>query len=339
MHREESELIMKAVILEQTGPDWRLALTHDRPIPDLGANELLVRVHAAGLNPSDFKTAEFMPSSMNEPPIVLGIDVAGVVEACGNGAKGFSVGDRVCYLGGVGGRNGGFAEYATVDASAVARLPQSIPFHEAAAVPASGYTAYQTVMQKLRPYPGSVCLVHGGAGGVGSFAIQLSKLCNSEVIATCSQDDIPYVMALGADYAIDYRSDDINGRLLEITNGRGVDFVLNSLETERVNEDVDILTFNGALAFLSKGPDFSRIAPFDRCLTFHEIATGAAYWQSDSRAVRNLSIIGNELLGLIADGDIVLPRIRNISLDEVFATLKGMEAGSIKGKTVAILND
>ncbi|WP_411341849.1 NADP-dependent oxidoreductase [Sphingopyxis sp. J-6] len=183
-----------------------------RPVP--GAGDVLVRVHAAGLNPVDFKTRDGMLKVVQgyDLPVVMGNELAGTVEHCGHGAAAFKPGDRV-FARVPKGRMGAFAEYAAIPASHLALLPASIDFETAAGVPLAGLTALQALRDELRLKPGSRVFIPGGAGGVGTFAIQIAKWLGAEVTTTASPRGRALVERLGADRVIDYTTQNFENEI------------------------------------------------------------------------------------------------------------------------------
>ncbi len=195
---------MRALLLTRYGgPD--AAELSEVPRPDAGAGEVLVRVCAAGLNPVDFKTRQGMlkPVQRYSLPVVMGNELAGVVEACGDGVTRFSVGGRV-FARMPKGAMGAFADYAVVPQGVLAHMPASLDFEAAAGIPLAGLTALQALRDELKLAPGSRVFIPGGAGGVGTFAIQIAKWLGAEVTTTASPRGRALVERLGADVVIDY---------------------------------------------------------------------------------------------------------------------------------------
>ncbi len=201
---------MKAYVLKSYGgPD--VASISDIAVPECGANDVLVKVAAAGLNPVDFKIRQGKLKAINRLsfPHILGNEAAGTVSAVGKNVANFKVGDEV-YFRCEKNRMGAFAEYVAVDQSVVAPMPEGLDFTSAAAVPLAALTALQILRDELRVAPGMRILITGGAGGVGTFAIQLAKLMGAHVITTASENGAALVKSLGADQIIDYRNEDFS---------------------------------------------------------------------------------------------------------------------------------
>lgn len=197
-------MTMKAFVLTRYGGPEAAEL-RDVSRPDAGRGEVLVRVHAAGLNPVDFKTRQGKLRVVQRYPlpIVMGNELAGVVEQCGEGVALFAPGDRV-FARMPKGLMGAFAEYAVVPENLLARMPPSLDFDVAAGVPLAGLTALQALRDELGLEKGSRVFIPGGAGGVGTFAIQLAKWLGAEVTTTASSRGRSLVERLGADVVIDY---------------------------------------------------------------------------------------------------------------------------------------
>ncbi|MDE5092335.1 MAG: zinc-binding dehydrogenase, partial [Trichodesmium sp. St18_bin3_1_1] len=220
---------MKALVLEKPGIPDSLYIT-EIPLPQPAAGEIRVQVHAVGLNPVDYKLAAGGFSTWSYP-FILGLDVAGVVDAVGADVTEWQVGEQIYYHGNLS-KPGGYAEYTNANALAVAPLPEGISFAKAAAILCAGFTAYHALHHRLHIQSKQTILIHGGAGGVGSFALQLAYLAGLEVITTCSQSNFDYVQKLGAKHLIDYKKQDVVIRVKEITNDRGVDAILDTVGSE-----------------------------------------------------------------------------------------------------------
>jgi NADPH:quinone reductase-like Zn-dependent oxidoreductase len=179
------------------------------PVPEPQSGEVLVRVHAAGVNPIDWKIRAGYLQQMKllQLPFTLGGDFSGVVQAVGKDVAGCKVGDEVYGQASVFSHgSGSFAEFCLARAGAVALKPCSVSHFEACGLPTAGVSALQALMESLRLSAGQKILINGGASNIGSISIQLAKHLGAHVVTTASADDIPYVQGLGADEVIDYRS-------------------------------------------------------------------------------------------------------------------------------------
>jgi len=229
---------MKAVrIHEYGGPE--VLKYEDVPKPEPERGEILVRVRTAGVNPVDWKIREGLVRR-HPLPMILGWDLAGVVEAAGQDATRFKVGDEV-YSSPSGSRDGVYAEYAAVPDSEVAFKPKSLDFIHAAAVPLAGLTAWQALFDVADLSSGQTVLIHGAAGGVGHYAVQFAKWKGAEVIGTATGDGVDLVRELGADEVIDYKHKRFEDEV------RDVDVVLDLIGGETQQRSWGVLKKGGIL--------------------------------------------------------------------------------------------
>ncbi|HEX4039627.1 MAG TPA: NADP-dependent oxidoreductase [Acidobacteriaceae bacterium] len=193
---------MKAIRIHQYGGPEVLTLD-ETPRPEPGPGQVLVRVHAAGVNPADWKVRagyfkEFLPLQL---PAILGFDLAGEVEAAGPGVAGFSKGVQV-----YGTAMGTYAEYVAANVAEIAPRPRSLDYVRSASIPVSAQTAWQALFDAGGLKAGQTVLIHGATGGVGSFAVQLAKAKGAHVLGTASARNQAYLRELGADEPIDYET-------------------------------------------------------------------------------------------------------------------------------------
>jgi NADPH2:quinone reductase len=216
---------MKAAVLETHGS---LRLTEvGRPVPQAG--EVLVRVKASGVNPLDLKIKAGQAAHARHPlPAILGIDLAGVVEAVGPGVAAFKAGDEVYGMtGGVGGVPGSLAEFAAVDARLLAPKPANLSMREAAALPLVFITAWEGLVDRVKLESGKTVLVIGGAGGVGHMAVQIAVARGAKVFAIDAAAKADYLRGLGA-LPVD-RAQSIDAIVAEHSGGRGFDVVYDTI--------------------------------------------------------------------------------------------------------------
>src|ERR1700761_5179343 len=189
--------MMRAAILDEAKAPFRLASVA-RPKP--AAGEVLVRIKASAVNPLDTKIRAGAAAHARHPyPAILGIDLAGTVEAVGPDVTAFREGDEVYGMtGGVGGVQGSLAEFAAVDAALLAPKPATLTMREAAALPLIFITAWEGLVDRAHVQPGERVLVHGGAGGVGHIAVQLANAFGAKSFATGSAESLPFIERLGA---------------------------------------------------------------------------------------------------------------------------------------------
>jgi NADPH2:quinone reductase len=217
---------MKAAVLENYGAPFRLTDVA-RPAPRAG--QVLVRIMASGVNPLDLKIrAGAAEHARHALPAILGIDLAGVVDAVGPGVTTFRVGDEVYGMtGGVGGVQGSLAEYAAVDADLLALKPSHFTMREAASLPLVFITAWEGLVDRAHMSAGQTVLVQGGAGGVGSIAIQIARAFNATVFATGAASRASVIEQLGAT-PIDHTKMQVEDYVAAFTSGRGFDVVYDT---------------------------------------------------------------------------------------------------------------
>jgi NADPH:quinone reductase-like Zn-dependent oxidoreductase len=218
--------------------------------PELRDDDVLVEIHAAGVNQLDSKVrdGEFKLILPYRPPFIVGHDVAGIVVKIGNWVRGFKPGDEI-YARPRDGRIGTFAELIAVSEADVALEPQDLTLEEAASIPLVGLTAWQVLVEKANLQNGQKVLIHAGSGGVGTFAIQLAKHLGAMVATTTSTANIELVKSLGADVVIDYTKQKFEKVLT------GYDVVLNSLGPETLEKPLSVLKPGGKLISISGPPD------------------------------------------------------------------------------------
>jgi len=253
--------MMRAVVAEGSGGPEVLKVVQ-RPVPAPKEGEILVRVRAAGVNRPDVIQRQGGYPPPPGAPDILGLEIAGDVAATGPDAVRFSVGEPVMAL--VPG--GGYAEYAVVHESNALPIPPRLSFEEAGAIPETYFTVWTNVFERGSLKPGETLLVHGGTSGIGTTAIQLAKAFGATVIATAgSQDKCDACLRLGADVAINYRSQDFVTAAKEATGGRGVDVILDMVGGDYISRNYEAAALDGRIvqiAFL-QGPkaevDFRRL--------------------------------------------------------------------------------
>ena len=322
---------MKALLLSAAGPISNLSVG-ELPLPEPGPNEIRVKVHAVSLNPVDYKTAGRGNDAWNYPH-VLGLDVAGVVDAVGSDVEQWNPFDRVFYHGDLN-KAGGYAEYAITTAHTTARIPENVSFADAAAIPCAGLTAYEAVVRRLDVQPEHTVWMQGGAGGVGGFAIQICKNIGATVITTASAHNHDFVKSLGADHAIDYNTENVVERIMEITNGLGVDRVLGAVDVNTANEGVEVLKFRGGIACVAGMPTIDDTT-FAGAKSIHNIAYGGAHPSTNKAAQVDLASMAEEMIALVADKKIDTMIEQTITMEDIPEGLAQLQTRHVKGKIIA----
>lgn len=238
---------MKAMVIREFGGPERFEAT-DMPKPTPEKHEVLVRVRAASVNPVDYKIRTSGAWAGLPQPSILGYDAAGVVEAVGSNVTHLSPGDEVFYAARIFGRQGTYAEYHVEDADIVARKPPELGFEQAASLPLAGMTAYDAVITFFATKPGDTVLIHAGAGGVGSLAVQLAKAAGARVLATGSRENAELIRSFGADAVIDYRAQKFEDEVLRLTDGRGADAAFDTVGGDTTPRNIGCVRPYGKLA-------------------------------------------------------------------------------------------
>ena len=239
---------MKAFIVDRYGKgSGRLG---EMPEPELREDDVLVQVHAAGVNPLDSKirNGEFKLLLPYRLPLILGNEAAGVVLRVGSRVQRFKPGDEV-YARPDKDRIGTFAELIAINEADVALKPKTLSMEEAASIPLVALTAWQALVERAKLKRGDKVLIHAGSGGVGTIAIQLAKHLGALVATTTSSSNVDFVKSLGADVVVDYKKDDFEKTL------RDYDAVLNSLDAQTLRKSLNVLKPHGKLISISGPPD------------------------------------------------------------------------------------
>lgn len=326
---------MKALLLDSPGAPGTLRVG-EVAVPQPGPGEVRVQVQAAGLNPVDYKMMAGGVSSWRYP-FIPGLDVAGVIDAVGDGVEGWQQGDAVFYHGNYG-RPGGFAEFTVTTARTLVRTPRGLSAIDTAALPCAGFTAYQALVEKLHIQSGQTILVQGGAGGVGGFAIQIAAKLGLEVITTAASRNAEWVKSLGASWCIDYTTESTIERIAQITNGKGVDAIIDTVGAETATEGLDMLAFNGGIACVAQLPDLDKFKRLGQALSLHDIALGGVYRSGNPKAIDRLGVTGQRFADFTSSRAIDPMVTEVITLEQIPEALTRLSKRNIRGKIVAKVN-
>jgi NADPH:quinone reductase-like Zn-dependent oxidoreductase len=296
-------------------------------------DQVLVKVHAASVNPLDWHFIEGTPMIMRALGVGLrkpkdtrlGVDFAGMVEAVGKNVTQFKPGDEV-----FGGRDGAFAEYVCPRADrAVALKPSNITFEQAASVNIAGITALQAVRDKGKVQPGQKVLINGASGGVGTFAVQIAKSFGADVTGVCSTRNLEMVRSLGADHVIDYSKEDFT------KSGQHYDVMLDNVPNHSLSECRGVLTPEGKYVMIGGGgPNDNRwIGPFGRLI--QTMAVSPFVSQKMGMMMAELKKSDLNILGDMMQSGKVKPVIdRTYKLSELPEAIRYLEEGHARGKVV-----
>ena len=311
---------MRAVVLDQFGSPDVLTLRDDVDVREPRRGEVLVRVHATSVNPVDTKIREQGGRYGIEPPVVLGYDVSGVVEAVGEGVEDLVEGDAVFYTPELNAR-GAYAEYHVADAGIVVVKPPNVEHEEAAAIPLAACTAYQALVDRAGVQVGETVLVHGG-GGVGHFAVQIAEAAGARVVVVGNGDMEEALLDLGADVFVDYKRGNAVSAVLDLTDGLGADVVLDTVGGTTLVDSVDAL------------------APLGRMVSIVGDATGdfgRAYRKNAAiypMMMRRDGGMMDLVAGLVERG-LVSPLVADVlPLEDAAEAHRRIERGGVSGKIV-----
>jgi NADPH2:quinone reductase len=313
---------MRAMIIKDFGgPEVFEQREVSKPVPK--PKQVLVKVLATSVNPLDYQTRRGDYKAFVQLPAIIGSDVSGIVEAVGEAVTGFEVGDEVYYTPQIFGGDGSYAEYHVADESIVAHKPASISHLEAASLSLTGGTAWEALVMRGKLQVGESILVHAGAGGVGSIAIQLAKAIGAYVFTTCSKQNTDFVRSLGADYTIDYKSEDYVEVVNRETGNKGVDFVFDTIGGDIIEKSPLVMSEFGRLTTIV---DIAQpqllLAHWEKNTTIHFIFTQQNRAKLDA-------------LRLLIERGQVKPLIDSVMpLSEVAKAHERVERGGVRGKVV-----
>ncbi len=301
----------------------------DVEAPSAGDDEIVVRVHAAAVNPLDWHFLTGTPyvlrlvAGPRRPRhVVRGVDMAGVVEQVGRSVTTVAPGDRV-----FGGVRGAFAELAGVPASGVAHVPEEMSFEEAAALPMAASTALQGLRDHGRVSAGDAVLINGAAGGVGTYAVQIAKAMGAEVTAVCSTPNLELVRSLGADTVIDYTADDLTA------HDRRYDVILDNVGNHPLRQCVRLLAPTGTYVMVS-GPKKGRaLGPLKRALAARAVFAAAAPRLATFTTSDTSAELGT-LAAMVRQGVLRSVIDRRFPLQQTADALRHLSTGHARGKVI-----
>ena len=308
---------MKAVIVNSQG-SFDDILIQEIAKPLMKENELLVKVHAAGVNPVDFKVVlhGYFPR-----PLILGSDIAGTVEAVGNDVKNFKPGDEI-----IGSlewhKQSAFAEYVATQEKYITYKPANLTFTEAAGIPLAALTAWQALFDKLHLQKGQKIVIHAAAGGVGLFAVQLAKWAGAYVIGTASERNRDFLLSAGADEVVDYTKYKLSEKVT------GADAVLDTISTPEVQEEsFKSLKRNGEYVSI-----VSTNVPVDETLLAkYEVHAQKFLFQSDADQLK-------KIVQLIEEGHVKVFIDKTFPLKDARAAMEYLYTARARGKVILTTN-
>jgi len=335
---------MKAIIAEQYGGPEVLEIADEVPVPRVGPNGVLVRVHAAGINPLDWKLRKGIMQAMWDLrfPVIWGADCSGEVAEVGSAVTLFKPGDQV--YGFKNGRvaetfRGTYAEYAVVPENALAHKPERLSHEEAASVPVAALTAWHALLTQGKLKAGERVLIHAAAGGVGVFAVQIAKAVGAYVAATAGPSNQDFLRELGADLAIDYTREKIEDKL------SGYDLVLDGVGKSVWRSSLRVLKRGGKLVTLTvpiPHKPSGKVRFFSTVIAGVAPAIARALLGGKRLLVTRITPRGGELekLNALIEAGKVRPVIGKVfPLEEIAEAHRLSEAGHVRGKLVVKISE
>ena len=324
---------MKALVVDTpTDSSIERLKISDVPVPQPNDDEVLVKVHAAGLNPVDYKIVESGVDAWTYPH-TLGLDVAGEIVSLGKNVTKWQVGDRVSGHSDLT-KNGCFAEYVAVPTYELAEIPATVTYTTAASFLCGALTAYQAVERKANFATVRTVLIHAGAGGVGSIAIQLAKRHGCKVFTTVSSSKRKYVEQLAPDVIIDYQTENVTQRLKELTNGLGVDLIIDTVGKREAEKDLQRLAYNGRLVTIVDVPSITDMPMFAQGLGMDVVNLGGAHLSGNQDQQMDLGRMNAEMLQLVANGEVKALGIDVLPFEQIIEGVKMVKNHQVIGKVV-----
>jgi NADPH2:quinone reductase len=320
------------MVVTEFGPPEVLKL-QQMPQPRPGPADLLIEVHAAALNPIDFKIRRGAFGKGRKFPFIPGYDVSGVVREMGPEAQGFKIGDAV-YASPSLVRDGADAEFVCLDARTVAPKPAALDHLHAAALPLVTLTTWESLLLRARIQPGETVLIHAGGGGVGHVAVQLAKHHGCRVLTTASRDEsIDLCRRLGADVIINYAKEDFVERVKQETGGRGCPVILDAVGDQVFDRSLDCIAVNGRLITCVGTPSAEiaqKLFRKNATLYFEFMGAPTVYGvrlESQGEILRAAA-------KLVDDGKLKPHVSRVLELEELAEAHRLQESGHVTGKLV-----
>lgn len=323
---------MKALVLEQFGSPFLLKQI-DRPIPK--DNQVLIKIISSGINPLDLKIKNGQAAHAQiNLPMVLGIDMSGIIEETGKNVQNFKIGDEVFgMVGGIGNNQGTLAEYITADAEHISVKPKNISFREASALPLVFITAWEALVDQINIQPNQTILIHGGNGGVGHIAVQIAVAKGAKVYATVQPDHLEKMKNYGAT-GIDYTTLSVYQYVKQYADGLGFDAVLDTVGGSLLDDSFKaVKQYTGHVVSIlgwgthSLAPLSFRNATYSGVFTLYPLLSGERKYHHGN--------ILKEAAKLIEDGKLKINlHHQSYSLEQVNEAYSDMENGISGGKTV-----
>lgn len=305
-----------------------------------GPGEILIRNRAGAVNFIDsiIRRGDMPQGMMPALPHIPGVEGAGIIEALGDGVKGFTIGQGVAWMGPIGA--GGYGTHSLIDSHYVVPLADDTDFSTAASVPVNALTAWHMLVNLGRARAGDTVLVHAAAGGVGTMALQIAKHLGVHTIASVSTGKTAYANSQGATHVVDYKSENLAERVLQITDGRGVDITLNPVAGDSLREDLNILAPLGTailFGFLAGQPqgDFAHdlTQHFQKSIAIRVSDIYTYFSQQPDAFNQDMRNVFN-----LMEKKVLTPQFKTLPLVHAAQAHRALESGNSTGKWVLTID-
>lgn len=318
-------ITMKAVVLTRFGGPDAFEL-REVPVPPIGSRQVRVRVHATAINPLDCQIRRGNYPDHVQLPAIIGHDVSGVVAEVGSDVREFSIGDEVYYTPQIFGGAGSYAEQHVTDVEIVGRKPRNLTHVEAASLTLVGSTVWESFVQRAQLKVGETILIHGGAGGVGTIAIQVAKAIGARILTTARTVDHDFVRSLGADDVIDFGTEDYVEAAARLTGGDGVNVVFDTIGGDTLTRSPLVLApFGRVVSLVDIAQPQNLIEAWGKNAAYHFVFTRQNRGKLDALT----SLVERGLVKPVIGATLPLARMA-----EAHELLENRAVRSLRGKIV-----
>ncbi len=319
------KMTMNAAVLTRFGGPDAFEL-REVPVPQVAPRQVRVRVHATAVNPLDYQIRRGDYVDYVPLPAIIGHDISGVVEEVGSDVSEFAPGDEVYYTPKIFGGAGSYAEQHVADAELVGRKPKNLTHLEAASLTLVGGTVWEALVQRARLRVGETILIHGGAGGVGTIAIQVAKAIGARVVTTALARNHEFVRSLGADDAIDYTAEDYVEAVARLTGGHGVNVVFDTIGGDTLaRSPLSLAAFGRVVSLVDLSRPQNLIAAWGKNAAYHFVFTRQNRGKLDALT----GLIERDLVRPVVGATLPLSR-----MGEAHELLENGSAHGLRGKVV-----
>lgn len=323
--------ILKAIVVSEFGDPDTLKLI-EKPIPKVNENQLLIKVKATSVNYADIKMRKGSYPGEKQLPFTPGLDVAGIVSDIGKNVEKSFLGQNVVAFP----SDGSYAEYIIVEKDMVYPIPSKIDFVQAAAFTLASFVAYDLVSYVGKLAKNESLLIHSGSGGVGTYAIQFAKLlgCQSIIVTVGSSHKKDYVKKIGAHHAIHYQKENVKEKVLELTDGKGIDLIFNSIGGDTFHTDMSYLSPFGRIIYYGNASNEKVSMDIDQLYPSSRSIIGYSFGKVRKEDPSRVANIAEKILPLLENESVKLLIPKVFPIEEVAKAHSWMESRNHMGKIV-----